>query len=106
MCKERIAPRAEVSAHAQKEDFHCARRRCFCACARDDISLRKEEMFQCTCKERIAPRGDVSANAQREDISLRHEEMLQLKHKVMIFHCAKRRCFSACKKRGYFIAPR
>ncbi len=85
--------------------FHCAQRRCFCACA-------KRGYF-------IAPRGDVSAHAQREDISLRQEEMfLRMRKRAYfivvrgdvsvhalgsLFHCAKRRCFCSCTKR-FFIA--
>jgi hypothetical protein len=57
--------------------FHCAKRRCFSACAMRGYF--------------IAPRGDVDSHAQREDISLCKEEMYLRMRKERI---------------QYFIAPR
>jgi hypothetical protein len=92
----------------QREDtvFHCAKVRCFSTCAREDIKLcqskdvfarEQERIFQC------AKRRCFSTCAKR---GLREEEMYLLMRKERIFQCAKSKCFCACAKRGYFIAPR
>jgi hypothetical protein len=49
----------------------------------------------------LVPKGDVSSRGcfiAPRDVSGHAQKMF--------FHCAITRCFCACAKRGYFIAPR
>jgi hypothetical protein len=78
--------------------LHCIKRDIFVHSQREDISFAKRCFSTCSKKGYFIASRDVSAWVHERKLHCERDFSEHVQERI--FHCAKRRCFSACAKRG------